>query len=135
MSDKCEMVGPPLEDLAGETIVPLTREQILEQPNANEYAPEVVDIPDWRGSVCVRVVSGTERDNFEASLKGNKKLRNFRARFCALVVCDANGQKLFDVADLELLGKKHAGALDTILEAGLRVNKMTDADVDELEGN
>jgi len=43
----------------------LNKEQIL---RADDLKTEEVDVPEWGGSVRVRVLTGTERDAFESSI-------------------------------------------------------------------
>ena len=112
----------------------LGRDDIL---GSNDIKVHRLDVPEWNGTVCVRVLSGSERDAFEASLQGDKSrtLQNFRARFAALVLCDEKGEKLFSASDVEQLGKKSGAALDRILEFGMQVNKVSEKDVEEIVGN
>lgn len=113
----------------------LTRDQIL---HANDVKIETVDVPEWGGAVCVRSISGVERDAFEDWFtQGGKgrNYRNFRAKFASIVVCDEKGEPIFQPGDIDALGKKNAGALDRVLEAGQRLCGITAADVDELVKN
>lgn len=117
----------------------LTREQILE---ADDLPTEVLDVPEWGGSIMIRTMSGSERDAFEASLlgEGGKKekqamMRDIRARFASLVITDAKGTRLFSAKDIKELGKKSASALDRVLTAGQKLNGLTSEDVEELAKN
>lgn len=121
----------------------LNREEILK---ANDLpAPERLEVPEWGGEVYVRVMTGVERDAWEAASmrmvgRGRKremvpKLENARARLCAICLCDEKGDRLFSDQDVMALGKKSAAALDRVLTVAQRVNGITQADVDELEGN
>lgn len=112
------------------------RELILAADDA-QVVP--LPIPEWGCTVHLRVLSGADRDRFEESCQedpktGRKRLGNFRARFAVLALCDEKGHRLFADADVDLLGKKSAAALSRILEAGMKLNLLTVADVEELEG-
>lgn len=109
----------------------LTREAILE---ANDLRLEKVHVPEWGGDVWLRVMTGTERDNFERSVMKNGKLDslNIRAKFAALVIVGEDGSRLFNDRDVTALGGKSAAALDRVLEAGQRLNGFSDEDVAEL---
>ncbi len=112
------------------------RDQILAADDA-KVAPLVV--PEWDGvTVYLRVISGSERDRFEESCQadknGRKVLTHFRGRFAAMVLGDEKGNRIFKDEDAQLLGKKSCAALDRILEAGMRHNRMTEEEVAELEG-
>jgi hypothetical protein len=111
----------------------LTRDAIL---TANDLRVQSLDCPEWGGVIYLRVLSGSERDAFEASMQadpqGRKNLVNFRARFAVLVVCDEKGTRLFADGDAAKLGAKAAPVLDRILEAGLKLNGLTEAGVEAL---
>ena len=119
--------------------MPLTREQIL---NADDLPTEVVNVPQWGGSVLIRTLSGAERDAFEASiLRSNKKgkqdmnMENLRARLVALCIVDEQGNRLFNKDDIQALGKKSALALALVFTAAQELNGMGPKDVEELAGN
>lgn len=112
----------------------LSKEAILA---ADDLPREVVHVPEWGGDVYVRTMSGTDRDAFETSLiarsdagsgadavagAGSTRMDNVRARLVALTLCDADGVRLFDDADIVALGRKSARALDRVFAAGQRLN-------------
>lgn len=108
----------------------LTRDAILQKAD-NKI--EELYIPEWEGSVFIRVMSAGERDKFEARCLSTKV--NFRASLAALVVCDEEGQRLFEEKDIEALSAKSASALDRIFRSAIKLNAMTEQDVEELEKN
>ena len=116
----------------------LSRDQILK---ADDLPTEVIEVPEWGGQVCIRTMSGTERDAFESSLIGSggkdtaRNMRDLRARFASLVIVDEDGKRLFTAKDIEALGGKSALVLDRILTVGQRLNGLTSEDVDDLAGN
>lgn len=105
---------------------------------ANDLKSEVVEVPEWGGSVIVRGLTGTERDSFEeamTSVQGKSRvanLRNFRSKLCARAMVDGNGDRLFTDADADALGKKSAAALQRIFEVAQRLAGLSPDDVDEL---
>lgn len=109
----------------------LSRDQIL---SADDLPKQVVPVPEWGGSVYVRTMSGTERDDFESAYLKDKT-KDIRARLAVATVCDEQGNALFTPADIPALGKKSSAALTRIFEAAMGLNKLTSADVDALEGN
>ena len=136
---KCHMVtGPrPGDDDPIPKGEPLTRDDILAVED-KEVKP--VWIPEWGGRhVYVRVISGRERDLFEADIRGKpgatSNLYNFRARFAVLVCSDADGKPLFTDRDVTALGNKSARGLERIFDAGRHFNKFTEKDIDDLEKN
>ena len=116
----------------------LTKDQILK---ADDCSHEDIDVPEWGGSVRIIAMAACERDAFEASMldskgKGDsKRLQNFRARFIARCIVDADNNRLFSDKDMVALGKKSAKPVSRIFDACQKLNGMTDKDVEELEGN
>lgn len=113
----------------------LNRDAIL---TADDLTSEVVDVPEWGGQVRLRVLTGAERDKFEASISADgKKINreNLRARFVVLCVVDDDGQRIFTDADASKLGLKSASALDRLFTKAQRMNGLSDEDVETLAGN
>jgi hypothetical protein len=109
----------------------LSKDAILQAP---DMPVETVGVPEWGGQVCVRTMSGTDRDAFEASLigqqNGQQQLQNVRARLVALTVCDKTGVRLFTDADIPALGAKSAKALDRVFAVAQRLNGIGQQEVD-----
>ena len=125
----------------------LSREEIL---GANDLPTEDVEVPEWGGSVRVRTLTGTERDEFESSIITMKKvkkgkrtvtesspnLRNIRAKLVARSIVKEDGALMFpNSEDVFVLGEKSAAALDRVYEVSARLSKITDEDIEELEKN
>lgn len=116
----------------------LGRDAIL---SASDATTEDVDVPEWGGTVRVRGLSGTERDQFESSMlvkRGKHRdvsLVNARAKLVSLAVIDENGERVFSDSDVVALGHKSAAALTRVYEVASRLSGLSDEDVDELEGN
>ncbi len=114
----------------------LTKKDILA---AEDVKLELLSVPEWGGHVYVRVMSGTDRDAFEAGIAsrpgGPPNLANVRARLCALCVCDDKGVRLFSDHEVGELGKKSGAALNRVFEAAQRLNALTDEEVEELAKN
>jgi len=116
----------------------LSREDIL---NADDIKTEEIEIPEWGGSVMIKVMTGEERDHLEASMLGDKPeekikaLRNLRAKFVSICVCNEDGERLFTEADVLKIGKKSGTALDTLLGAIRKLNGMTEEEEEEMVKN
>lgn len=118
----------------------LSRQQILD---AEPTLPsEVVAVPEWGGDVKVVGMSGAERDAFEdgrqkkdSSGKPKANLTNIRAALVAASLRDEAGKLLFTQADVMALGIKSAKALDRVASVAMRLNGMTQEDVEQLEKN
>ena len=114
----------------------LTKEQIN---NSDDRPTLEIDIPEWRGRVLLRTLSGTQRDSFEAGImdKDGKptKLHNLRARFAALVLVNEDGSPMYTQEQAAQLGNKSANALTRIWDEGRTFNKMDADAVEEAEKN
>ena len=86
-------------------------------------------------------MQGYEKDWWEAAsfddagdqLPVRQRLLNMRARMAAVTVCDEHGASLFALADVELLTRKCAPALDRIWTVAARLNLVTAADEEALK--
>ena len=116
----------------------LNREQILAAIDCRLIEEHV---PEWGGSVWLRTMTGTERDQFEAeSLKRKGKdievnMANVRARLLAKTLADERGTRLFNDGEVLVLGAKSGDVLDRLYVAARRHNRLTKEDVEELAGN
>lgn len=109
---------------------------------ANDLKFEDVEVPEWGGTVRIRVMSGLERDAWEASFltaalagKGGGlagSMQNVRARLVAQTAVDEAGERLFSDADMTDLGKKSAAALDRVFAVAQRMNGLNERDIEEL---
>lgn len=121
----------------GVTIL-LTRDSILAAP---DLQTEVVEVPEWGGSVTVRGMTGAERDSFERSMvdlsgKDTKmNVVNFRAKMVARTVVDSAGKRLFRDDDATMLGTKSAAAINRVFKVAQRLSGMADDEVEELTTN
>lgn len=116
----------------------LSRDDILK---AEDLEREVVEVPEWHGSVIVRALNGRERDDYEASCvqqRGKSMVRNLvniRAKLVVRSVVDENGERVFTDQDANALGLKSAAALDRLFEVAAKLSRLSDEDVEELAGN
>lgn len=112
----------------------LSKDQILA---ADDMGLLEVNVPEWGGSVFVRVMTVGERDSYENDwmVNKNKGVENFRSKFLQRVLCDENGELLFKPEEITLLAKKSARAITRVWESAMRHNALTDGDVEELAKN
>ncbi len=118
----------------------LTKEEIFAVDDFP--AAKTVPVPEWGGEVLIRAMSAGERDLYEQNLVAgrlgdgdNTVVSNVRARLLAFVIVDEDGERLFDEADIETLGKKSVVAVDRVFAAAQKMNSLTHADVKALEKN
>lgn len=134
---------------------PATARQAAPPPNPADTAPELsrdailsiadsdavqLHVPEWRGNVYVKPMTGVERDRFEAEIQRRRKgeeinTEGLKAWLVCLVTTDAAGKALFKPEDAAALQKKSAVALNRIYEVAARLSGLSDQDVDELAGN
>lgn len=113
----------------------LSRGQILA---AEDMPTEIVDVPEWGGSVKVKTLTGAERDAFEARGiigRGRNRevnIQNIRARLVVETVVDDDCQPLFSRADINALGRKSSKALDRVFNAAMRLSGISEEDIEEL---
>jgi hypothetical protein len=100
---------------------------------------EVVDVSEWwGGTVCVRGLTGAERDRFEASIvqtttKDQKvNMVNIRAKLCVLSICDEDGKRLFTDGEVKVMAEKSAAALQRIFIVAQRLSGIGEDAVKEL---
>lgn len=116
----------------------LSADDILKAP---DLRTQKLEVPEWGGHVYVRLMTGTERDEFEqefVDLRTGKRggsVKNIRAKFAARVMSDKDGRRLFTDKQIDQLGQKSAAALDRVFDMGLRLNGLAESDVQELAGN
>ena len=117
----------------------MTKDEILSKTPANKDWPrEPVEIPEWSGTVWVKVMTGTERDAWEASCighGGSPNLVNMRARLVCVCLVDENGETVFGPKDVPEIGRIDSRILDRLFDAARALNGLTKEDVVEIEGN
>jgi hypothetical protein len=113
----------------------LNRDQILDYDDLKTVD---VEVPEWGGTVRLRMLTAKERDAFEASTvetRGNKmkqNLANIRARLVSLCIVDESGKRVFESGDVARLGEKSAAALQRLFNKCNELNGLTDEDVEDL---
>jgi hypothetical protein len=114
----------------------LGRNQILD---AKDLKTEDIPVPEWGGEVRIRMLTGEERDQFEASMVELKKdgttkanRENVRARLLVLCIVNEQGEQMFNRADIKLLGRKSAKALERVINAANELNGISEKDIEDL---
>lgn len=114
--------------------MPLTKDQILA---ADDLGLLEVQVPEWGGSVFIRVMTVGERDAYENDWVVNKTrgVEDFRSKFLARCLCDSKGQRLFDDAEIPALSRKSAKVMSRLWQKAMEHNALADKDVEELAKN
>lgn len=112
----------------------LNADQILQ---AEDRRYEEVLTPEWGGKVRIRSLTGQEFEDWQDSLKRDKKgkitTESIRASLAAEVMVNEEGERLFAGTRMVVqLGKKSSAALQRIFTAAQRMNGLNDEDVEEL---
>lgn len=98
---------------------------------AGDIKLDKVTVPEWGGDVYLRTISGIDRDQFEEGYS-EQKMKNFRARFLVLTLCDEKGDRLFTDAEVAELAKKSSLVLNRLFEKAWGFNAFTNEAVDDL---
>ena len=98
---------------------------------AEDTKTETVAVPEWGGEVCIKTLSGTERDAFEESYR-ETETKNFRQRFLVLTLCDEKGKRLFKDSEIEDVGGKSATVLNRLFEQAWALNALRSEDAEKL---
>lgn len=100
------------------------------------------EVTAWGEKMLVGTMTAAGRDAFEKSIiimKGDgtteQNLANMRAKLAVLTTYNMNKKKLFQVGDEEWLGEKSAAEVQKLFEVAMRLNKISEADVEELAKN
>ena len=107
----------------------------------NDLVTKTVNVPEWKGDVIIRTMTGSERDAFESSLiegRGDNKqanMKNLRAKLLASCLIDESGKRLFSEKDIGDLGGKSAKALDRLYTVARDLNGIGAEDEEELVKN
>ena len=113
----------------------LTAAEIL---GMEDIVEELVEVPEWKGTVRVRGLTGRERDAYEASLLDQRgrstkaNLQNARSKLVVLSVRNSDGSRMFTEAQISELSAKSASALNRVWKKALELAGMGDEDVEEL---
>ena len=108
----------------------LSRDAILK---ASDLPTRDVSVSEWGGVVRVRMLTGAERDAFEASFAGDGpgRFANMRARLVALCAVGPDGRRLFDEADVIALGAKSGAALNRVFLAAQELSCLRPEDLEK----
>lgn len=113
----------------------LTRDAIL---GAQDLKTEDVPVPEWGGTVRVRVMSGSDRDALGRSLVASNGVQDpssYREKVLMATIVDEGGNRQFTEADIAALGAKSATALDRVFDVAERLNAIGRAAVEVEEKN
>lgn len=115
----------------------LGKDEILNADDLDELRE--VEVEEWGGTVYVGKMNSKERDKLEeSSYTLNTKsgevedvsMEGYRARVCALSICNEDGERVFNYSDWKKLAEKSADAVDTVFEEAADLNGLTQEDIE-----
>jgi|GEM_PF-2138026 len=95
---------------------------------------EDVDLPGDRGTIRVRMMTAGERDRLEVECQGKGKA-DVRARMVVASAINESGKPLFTYDDVPRLSGMPAYFLEPIVNAVMRINAISESDIEAIEGN
>jgi hypothetical protein len=98
---------------------------------AKDSKIEKISVPEWGGDLCLKVLTGTDRDMFEEQYS-SEKMKNFRSRFLVLCMCDEKGERMFTEEEVDDLGKKSAKVIAKVFDAAWELNAFRNEDIERL---
>lgn len=111
----------------------LSRDQII---NAKDFDLQKIEVPKWGGEVYIRPLSARIMDRLEvinldrAAYKGSP-----RALILSGSLCDENGKLLFSEDDTKALAEKNSDVVDPIIDKIVKLNSLSDEDIQERAKN
>ena len=117
------------------------RDQILE---ADDLPSELVEVPEWKVTVEVRGMTGTDRDAYEAKAVALKRggtdielrLADFRSKLLVKCLFDPeSGERVFADNEAQKLGAKSGQVIERLFEVAGRLSGMADSSVEAARGN
>ena len=97
-----------------------------------DFIIEKVDVPEWKGTVCLKVMSGIDRASMEAQ---NKEGNDLRLPLLVRTLCDEHGVRLYADDEEAVLGSKSSVVINRLTDTALKLNYLTAKAVDELQKN
>lgn len=113
----------------------LTAEQIFGAP---DLKMEPMEVPEWDGSINIRVVSGKQRDiiveEAQRSLKSGKEDK-VKAKVIHFAVCDDEGKPVFSLDQVPALMDKNGVVIDRIIAKAMEINGLDEKSEKDAEEN
>ena len=111
----------------------LSRDDILK---ANDLKTVDIEVPEWDGTVRLRVVTSKERHRFQSDIAKAKDgiPPDFMEKFLVACAVDEKGNQLFSDEDVQTLRNKSAVVLTKLFNEAAALNGMTDAAMEDIKG-
>lgn len=103
---------------------------------ANDMSLVPVEVPEWNGTVYVRVMSVGEMEAYQREFaEKREKMENWRSKLLVRCICDKDGKALFTNDQVEKLGTKSVKVMSRLFDLAMKHNAVTEKDVEELAKN
>lgn len=108
-----------------------------QQLGAADLRAEVVPVPEWGGDVRIQGMMGCDRNSLlgESATSDVPRYSNWYGRVLVRCIVDEKGQRIYQDADAEALGRKNALVLERLFTVAARLSALAEADVEELAKN
>ena len=104
---------------------------------AQRATSKLTAVKVWGEDAHIRVMSGTERDQWESQIIENGKVvkDQFRVKLLVKVLADETGKRLFSDDEIGTLSGMESVEIDRLYTIASKVNGLSKSDVDELTKN
>lgn len=109
----------------------LTAAEIL---NADDLEYTEIEVPEWKGTLRLRVMSADEAIKFQDQINTPSLKKSAWVKILALCAVDGEGKRLFSDREMEALRKKSTKVFLRIQKVLLKLNGFTE-DVEETAKN
>lgn len=110
----------------------LTKADILA---ADDFQTESVEVPEWGGTVLLRVLSAADAMQLAQSAESGKVSGEMAGRWLVKSIVDDKGERLFQDSDAKTLAGKSFRVVQQLFEKLLTLNGLTDDSQKALEKN
>lgn len=104
----------------------------------DDLVREMVHFPEWGLAAWVRTFTAAELVTWQvecAKDDGSVDSTNIMARMVVRCLVDEDGNRIFEDSDAEALGRKSASAVKRAFDVAMRLNGLSDEDVEAIAGN
>jgi len=108
----------------------LNRDSILQ---ALDLKREVVEVPEWGGTVILTELSAADRLKFGAAMGGKDDQRVFVAKALTWFIVDEGGDRIFTEDDADMLAGKSLPVLQRLWDVAAKLNAMKTEGDDEVK--
>lgn len=92
--------------------------------NALDLQREVVEVPEWGGSVILSELSAADRLRFGVAIGGEDDQRVFVAKALTWFIVDEGGDRIFTEGDADILAGKSLPVLQRLWDVAAKLNAM-----------